>query len=108
MNVTCSACPAKYVIPDEKVRGRKVRIPCKHCGAAIIIDGTALVAEAVAPKAQSLPASPLIPSLSTSERAVRWACSSAGSNPATSTTRIRPQRRKRLGLSEQSVRQSLV
>jgi len=40
MNVACSACPAKYVIPDDKVKGRKVRIPCKHCGAAIIIDGT--------------------------------------------------------------------
>ncbi len=61
MNVTCGACPAKYVIPDEKVRGRKVRIPCKHCGAAIIIDGTALAAEGLAPKAQSLPARPLMP-----------------------------------------------
>jgi predicted Zn finger-like uncharacterized protein len=42
MNVACGACPAKYVIPDEKVRGRKVRIPCKRCGAAIVIDGTAV------------------------------------------------------------------
>ncbi len=60
MNVACGACPAKYVIPDEKVRGRKVRIPCKHCGAAIIVDGTALPgpASGAPSKPQSLPAEP--------------------------------------------------
>jgi predicted Zn finger-like uncharacterized protein len=42
MNIACSSCPAKYAVPDEKVRGRKVRITCKRCGAAIIVDGTAL------------------------------------------------------------------
>ncbi len=47
MNVACGACPAKYVIPDEKVLGRKVRIPCKRCGAAIIIDGTSTAAISV-------------------------------------------------------------
>jgi predicted Zn finger-like uncharacterized protein len=41
MNVSCGSCPAKYAVPDEKVRGRKVRITCKRCGAAIIVDGTA-------------------------------------------------------------------
>jgi predicted Zn finger-like uncharacterized protein len=40
MNVACSSCPAKYAVPDEKVRGRKVRITCKRCGAPIIVDGT--------------------------------------------------------------------
>jgi len=42
MNVTCTQCPAKYAVPDEKVRGKKVRITCKHCGTALVIDGTAL------------------------------------------------------------------
>jgi predicted Zn finger-like uncharacterized protein len=42
MNVACPACPAKYAVPDEKVRGKKARITCKRCGAAIIIDGTTL------------------------------------------------------------------
>ncbi|HEX4336560.1 MAG TPA: zinc-ribbon domain-containing protein [Polyangiaceae bacterium] len=42
MNIACSSCPAKYAVPDEKVRGRKVRITCKRCGAAIIVDGTAV------------------------------------------------------------------
>ncbi|HET7541465.1 MAG TPA: zinc-ribbon domain-containing protein [Polyangiaceae bacterium] len=41
MNVTCTGCPAKYAVPDEKVRGKKVRITCKHCGTNIIVDGTA-------------------------------------------------------------------
>ena len=42
MNVACPACPAKYAVPDEKVRGKKARITCKRCGSAIIIDGTTL------------------------------------------------------------------
>src|SRR5260221_11632131 len=42
MNIACSSCPAKYAVPDDKVRGRKVRITCKRCGAAIIVDGTSL------------------------------------------------------------------
>ncbi len=41
MNVTCTGCPAKYAVPDEKVRGKKVRITCKHCGTNIVVDGTA-------------------------------------------------------------------
>jgi predicted Zn finger-like uncharacterized protein len=40
MNVTCTGCPAKYAVPDDKVRGKKVRITCKHCGTNIIVDGT--------------------------------------------------------------------
>jgi len=42
MNVTCTGCPAKYAVPDEKVRGKKVRITCKHCGTNIVVDGTAM------------------------------------------------------------------
>jgi predicted Zn finger-like uncharacterized protein len=44
MNVTCTGCPAKYSVPDEKVRGKKVRITCKHCGTNIVVDGSALEA----------------------------------------------------------------
>jgi len=42
MNVTCGSCPAKYAVPDDKVRGKKARIKCKHCGADILVDGTSL------------------------------------------------------------------
>src|SRR5450432_816379 len=45
MNVTCTGCPAKYSVPDEKVRGKKVRITCKHCGTNIVVDGSALGAD---------------------------------------------------------------
>ena len=43
MNVACTACPAKYAVPDDKVRGRKVKITCKHCGTAIVVDGSKMV-----------------------------------------------------------------
>ncbi|HEX3850674.1 MAG TPA: zinc-ribbon domain-containing protein [Polyangiaceae bacterium] len=49
--MTCTGCPAKYAVPDEKVRGKKVRITCKHCGTNIVVDGSAIGAEqSVAPK----------------------------------------------------------
>jgi len=54
MNVSCGNCPAKYAVPDDKVRGRKVRIHCKRCGAAIIIDGS--------PGASERPAAARVPS----------------------------------------------
>jgi predicted Zn finger-like uncharacterized protein len=42
MNVSCTSCSARYAVPDEKVRGKKVKITCKHCGTGIIVDGTKL------------------------------------------------------------------
>jgi predicted Zn finger-like uncharacterized protein len=53
MNVACTACPAKYAVSDEKVRGKRARITCKHCGAHILVDGTLLgkVAPSLEPKA---------------------------------------------------------
>lgn len=52
MNVACTACPAKYAVPDERVRGKRARITCKHCGASIVVDGTLLgtSSEAQAPQ----------------------------------------------------------
>src|SRR6185503_13537199 len=38
--IACTACPAQYSIADAKIRGRKVRITCKHCGAGIVVDAT--------------------------------------------------------------------
>ena len=45
MNVTCPSCPAKYVVPDAKIRGRRLRMVCKHCGRPFVVDGTGLEAE---------------------------------------------------------------
>ncbi len=42
MNVACTACPAKYAVPDDRVRGKRARITCKHCGTSIVVDGSHL------------------------------------------------------------------
>src|SRR5688572_15161158 len=42
MLVSCSACSAKFQLPDDKIAGRKARMKCKTCGAPIAIDGTSL------------------------------------------------------------------
>jgi predicted Zn finger-like uncharacterized protein len=50
MKVSCQACGAKYTIADDKVRGRKVKIRCKSCGAPIVVD-----AQSEAPPAPEAP-----------------------------------------------------
>jgi predicted Zn finger-like uncharacterized protein len=39
MKVQCGQCPAKYAVADERIREKKVRIHCKRCNAAIVVDG---------------------------------------------------------------------
>jgi predicted Zn finger-like uncharacterized protein len=39
MKVQCGQCPAQYAVADERVRDKKVRIRCKRCNAAIVVDG---------------------------------------------------------------------
>jgi predicted Zn finger-like uncharacterized protein len=39
MKVQCGQCPAKYAVADERVRDKKVRIRCRRCNAAIVVDG---------------------------------------------------------------------
>jgi predicted Zn finger-like uncharacterized protein len=39
--VACTSCSVQYTVPDAKVRGRKVRVTCKHCRTPFVIDGTA-------------------------------------------------------------------
>jgi predicted Zn finger-like uncharacterized protein len=41
MKITCQSCGAKYAIADDKVVGRKVKVRCKSCSTAIVVDGTA-------------------------------------------------------------------
>ncbi len=40
MIIGCVACSTRYVVPDAKIVGRKVRTVCKRCGAALLVDGT--------------------------------------------------------------------
>jgi predicted Zn finger-like uncharacterized protein len=37
MNISCQACHAKYAVPDEKVRGKKVRFRCRACGNMVLV-----------------------------------------------------------------------
>jgi predicted Zn finger-like uncharacterized protein len=37
--IVCNSCSAQYSVSDAKVRGKLVRITCKHCTTAIVVDG---------------------------------------------------------------------
>ncbi|MFZ5468187.1 MAG: AgmX/PglI C-terminal domain-containing protein [Myxococcota bacterium] len=39
MNVTCDKCQKRYSIADEKVRGKTVKVKCKHCQNVISVRG---------------------------------------------------------------------
>ena len=39
MKVQCGQCPAKYAVADDRIRDKKVRIRCRRCNAAIVVDG---------------------------------------------------------------------
>lgn len=41
MKFQCEKCSTGYTVPDEKVRGKRVRIQCKRCGHPIVLDGPA-------------------------------------------------------------------
>src|SRR5664280_1625085 len=103
MNVACGACPAKYVIPDEKVRGRKVRIPCKRCGAAIIIDGTRLASdkEDPAPRLEPSPVRTDAPRGTASP-------GSSSSQTATSSRDIGSQAPMQVVRPQRAIRQTII
>ena len=48
MKITCHNCSAKYAIADDKVRGRRVKVRCKSCRTAIVVDGYAMEEDAQA------------------------------------------------------------
>lgn len=56
MKVVCDSCQAKYQVPDERVAGRKLRIRCRRCSAAIIVRGDQLQSEAPPAAPGSAPA----------------------------------------------------
>ncbi len=37
MRFSCKKCNAKYAIADEKIRGKVVKIRCKHCGQVMVV-----------------------------------------------------------------------
>jgi predicted Zn finger-like uncharacterized protein len=57
--IVCPECQAQYSVADAKVRGRKVRVTCKHCKNGIIVDGFAL--DVPPPPPSPRPAAPATP-----------------------------------------------
>src|SRR5688572_20762263 len=59
MKFSCDQCHAQYMIADEKVGDRGVKVKCKKCGHVIIVKPAA-AAEApdAAPEAASAPSAP--------------------------------------------------
>jgi hypothetical protein len=39
MEFSCSQCANRYAIPDERVRGKRIRTKCRKCGSEILIEG---------------------------------------------------------------------
>lgn len=39
MQFSCSSCSTRYSVPDEKLRGKRVRTKCRKCGAEIVVEG---------------------------------------------------------------------
>jgi predicted Zn finger-like uncharacterized protein len=40
MRFSCKKCNAKYAIADEKIRGKVVKVRCKHCGQVMVVRGS--------------------------------------------------------------------
>lgn len=39
MKFKCSQCGTAYSVPDERIRGKRIRIQCKRCNAPIVVTG---------------------------------------------------------------------
>ena len=68
MKFLCDNCKAKYQIPDEKIRGRTLKMKCRKCEHPILIKG---------PQPAAAPAAPAAP-----KRASASPSSSSSSKPA--------------------------
>ena len=49
MIFACGKCRTRYKLPDEKVRGRVLRVRCKACGAVVQVKDPDLPAESLGP-----------------------------------------------------------
>jgi predicted Zn finger-like uncharacterized protein len=39
MQFSCEKCSTRYSVPDEKVRGKRIRTKCRKCGSEILVEG---------------------------------------------------------------------
>src|SRR5689334_3846045 len=56
MQFSCRQCSTRYAVPDDKVRGKRIRTKCRKCGAEIVVDGASLGGEAPPSSAAPAPA----------------------------------------------------
>lgn len=69
MQFSCGECSTRYAVPDEKVRGKRIRTKCRRCGAEIFVEGP--------PEAPVAPAAPSSSKGPSSQRAEEpWTVSS--------------------------------
>jgi predicted Zn finger-like uncharacterized protein len=91
MKVSCQACGAKYTIADDKVRGRKVKIRCKSCGAPIVVDAQSEAPPAAdaakAPAADGFAAAPAATAATaTTGKSEPWSVNLSDTDQRTMTT----------------------
>jgi predicted Zn finger-like uncharacterized protein len=87
MKVSCQACGAKYTIADDKVRGRKVKIRCKSCGAPIVVDAQSEAppaADGAKPLGADAPAAPA--ATATTAKSEPWSVNLSDTDQRTMTT----------------------
>src|SRR5262245_3321490 len=56
MQFSCGQCSTRYAVPDDKVRGKRIRTKCRKCGAEILVDGARLGGDAPPSSAAPAPA----------------------------------------------------
>jgi predicted Zn finger-like uncharacterized protein len=63
MRFSCKKCNAKYALADEKIRGKVVKVRCKHCGQVMVVRDNRHVPASPAELVQTaIPQSPVPPS----------------------------------------------
>ncbi len=72
MIVSCQSCSTKFQVPDEKVAGKRARLPCRKCGKLIQIDARGLRVSQPALKISTPPPLPPRPSPFPEEAQEDW------------------------------------
>lgn len=68
MQFSCAQCSTKYAVPDEKVRGKRIRTKCRKCGAEIVVDGPGVPSISPGSKAPVSASGPAVPAAREEEK----------------------------------------
>ena len=72
MNISCPKCGKKYKIPDEKIKGKTVKLRCKGCNSLIYIRDPALGSPSVFLGRQTKTTKPTSPPLKQAKTQIKW------------------------------------